>query len=59
MIRTTFPRRAALRTTLGESVRRVRARYNLTPQERHNLHLAHIPPAVVTASLGGHAEHLR
>ncbi|WP_169816106.1 hypothetical protein [Nocardia miyunensis] len=54
MIRTAFLRRAAVRSVLGESARRIRARYNLTPQERHNLHLAHIPPAVVTASLGGH-----
>ncbi len=58
MIRMAFPYRAALRGALGESVRRIRARYDLTPQERHNLHLAHVPPAVVTASLGGHAGHL-
>ncbi|MFF3572334.1 hypothetical protein [Nocardia jiangxiensis] len=58
MIRTiTSPRRTAFRSILGESVRRIRARYDLTPQERHNLHLAHIPPAVVTASLGGHTNH--
>ncbi len=30
-------------------------RTHLTPQERANLHVAHMPIAVVTASLGGHA----
>ncbi|WP_167669929.1 hypothetical protein [Nocardia mikamii] len=40
---------------LTDSARRVRARYHLTPEERHNLRLAHTPPAVVTASLGAHS----
>lgn len=40
---------------LTDSARRVRARYHLTSEERYNLRLAHIPPAVVTASLGGHS----
>lgn len=54
---TTFPRHGSLMTALGESARRVRARYNLTPEERHNLCAGHTPLAVVTASLGGHSHH--
>ncbi|MGW5518713.1 hypothetical protein [Nocardia africana] len=42
---------------LADSARRVRARYHLTPEERHNLRLAHMPAAVVTASLGAHSHH--
>ncbi|NKY88491.1 hypothetical protein [Nocardia veterana] len=42
---------------LTDSARRVRARYHLTPEERHNLRLAHLPPAVVSASLGAHPRH--
>ncbi|MGF6883044.1 hypothetical protein ABIA39_001985 [Nocardia sp. GAS34] len=53
----TFTRRNSMMAALGESARRVRARYNLTPEERHNLRAAQTPLAVVTASLGGHAYH--
>lgn len=31
-----------------------RKRWDLTPQERHNLQMAQLPVAVITASLGGH-----
>jgi hypothetical protein len=47
--------RHSARALLRESARRVWARYQLTPQERHNLRLSHTPVAVVTASLGGHS----
>jgi hypothetical protein len=47
-------RDTALFAALGGPARRVRARYHLTPQERHQLRMAHTPVAVVTASLGGH-----
>jgi hypothetical protein len=52
-----FTRHNSMMTALGESARRVRARYNLTPEERHNLRAAQTPLAVVTASLGGRAHH--
>ncbi len=54
MARNTAARRNAVMAALGESARRVRARYNLTPEERRNLRAAQTPLAVVTASLGGH-----
>ncbi|HCS58738.1 MAG TPA: hypothetical protein DIW80_17450 [Gordonia polyisoprenivorans] len=38
----------------GAITRWFRARWNLTPQERHNLRMSCTPVAVVTASLGGH-----
>ncbi|MBF6329645.1 hypothetical protein [Nocardia transvalensis] len=54
---TAFPRHVSLMAALGESARRVRARYNLTPEERRNLRAAQTPLAVVTASLGAHPYH--
>ncbi|WP_216903408.1 hypothetical protein [Nocardia alni] len=48
----TFTRRNSVMAALGESARRVRARYHLTPEERHNLRASQTPLAVVTASLG-------
>lgn len=39
------------------AIRRLRARTHLTPQERHNLQLAHTPLAVISASLGAHPDH--
>lgn len=31
----------------------IRARWSLTPEERHNLRMSNTPVAVLTASLGG------
>jgi|GEM_PF-4283611 len=53
----TFTRHTSVMAALGESARRVRARYNLTPEERRNLRATQTPLAVVTASLGGHTYH--
>ncbi|MFE2958200.1 hypothetical protein [Nocardia tengchongensis] len=50
-----FPRSGSV--SLFESVRRFRARHQLTESERHNLHLARGRSAVYTASLGGHPFH--
>ncbi|WP_185981582.1 hypothetical protein [Skermania sp. ID1734] len=41
-------------TTFESFVRRVWARRRLSAQERANLYASWTPPAVVTASLGGH-----
>lgn len=38
-----------------ELIHRITHRAHLTPYERHNLQMSHVPLAVVTASLGGHA----
>ncbi|MBO0855882.1 MAG: hypothetical protein J2P18_19200 [Nocardia sp.] len=40
---------------VNHSVQRLRARYHLTAEERHNLRLAHTPVAVISASLGSPA----
>ncbi len=45
---------AAWITVSGRGVRRLWARRNLTPQERANLFASYAPPALITASLGGH-----
>ncbi|MQY17741.1 hypothetical protein [Nocardia macrotermitis] len=37
---------------VSDSVRRLRARYILTREERRNLHLANSPLAVISASIG-------
>ncbi|WP_162958083.1 hypothetical protein [Nocardia yunnanensis] len=55
-----FPRvrtQLTVLSVLGDSVRRVRARHELTEQERHNLSLSRSRSAVYTASLGGHPFH--
>ena len=49
----TWHGRSAMRAA-RQLVNKLRARTNLTPQERANLYVSRMPIAVITASLGGH-----
>ena len=48
---------SALLQAIRRAASRLRERGNLTPQERANLAACWMPPAVITASLGGHARY--
>jgi hypothetical protein len=47
-------RHLPLLSALGDSVRRVRSRHSLTPQERHNMHVTNTLAADFTACLADH-----
>ena len=49
----TWRGRSTMRTA-RRLLTKLRARMNLTPQERANLYVSQMPIAVITASLGGH-----